>query len=107
MQDKSYMRRCIELGRAAARQGESPVGAIVLRNGRVIAEASERTKKDFDVTAHAEVLAIRGAPPKSHTRRLASVAIGLAMLYVVTFAMLMTLFHDKLGELIRLLQQMS
>ncbi len=60
-QDENYMRRCIELGRAASRKGESPVGSLVVRDGRVIAEASEGTKGDFDVTAHAEVLAIRGA----------------------------------------------
>jgi len=60
-QDENYMRRCIELGRAASRKGESPVGSLVVRDGRVIAEASEGTKRDFDVTAHAEVLAIRGA----------------------------------------------
>ena len=53
------------------------------------------------------ILASRGAAPKSHTRRLASVAIGLGLLYVVTFAVVMALFHDKLGELIRLLQQMG
>ena len=60
-QDENYMRRCIELGRAASREGESPVGSLILRDGRVIAEASEGTKRDFDVTAHAEVLAIRDA----------------------------------------------
>ena len=60
-QDENYMRRCIELGRAASKEGESPVGSLVLRDGRVIAEASEATMRDFDVTAHAEILAIRGA----------------------------------------------
>ncbi len=60
-QDENYMRRCIELGRAASTEGESPVGSLVLRDGRVIAEASEATMRDFDVTAHAEILAIRGA----------------------------------------------
>ena len=49
------------------------------------------------------ILASRGAALKSHTRRLGSVAIGLAALYVVTFAVVMALFHDKLDELFRLL----
>lgn len=53
------------------------------------------------------VLALRGAAAKSRTRRLAFVAVGLAVLYIVTFAVVMILFYDKLGELIRLLQQMS
>jgi tRNA(adenine34) deaminase len=55
------MRQCIEIGRQAARRGESPVGSIVIRAGRVLAEASEATRSSMDVTAHAEVLAIRKA----------------------------------------------
>lgn len=53
------------------------------------------------------VLAVRGAPPQSRSRRVAFLALGLAALYVLTFAVLMVLFHDRLGELVRLLQQLS
>ena len=53
------------------------------------------------------ILAIRGTAPRSRARRMASVALGIAVVYVLTFALVMALFHEKLYELIRLLQQMG
>lgn len=47
--------------RAAAARGEVPVGAVVMRNGVLLAAAGNRTMGDRDPTAHAEMLAIRAA----------------------------------------------
>lgn len=47
--------------RAAAARGEVPVGAVVTRDGAVIARAGNRTRELSDPTAHAEILAIRAA----------------------------------------------
>jgi tRNA(adenine34) deaminase len=47
--------------RAAASRGEVPVGAVVMRDGVVIAREGNRTRERSDPTAHAEVLAIRAA----------------------------------------------
>ncbi len=47
--------------RAAAARGEVPVGAVIVRDGVVIARAGNRTLADRDPTAHAEILAIRAA----------------------------------------------
>ena len=47
--------------REASRLGEVPVGAVVLRDGVVLARAHNRTILDRDPTAHAEMLAIRSA----------------------------------------------
>lgn len=47
--------------RAAAARGEVPVGAVIVRDGAVIARAGNRTLADRDPTAHAEILAIRAA----------------------------------------------
>lgn len=47
--------------REAARRGEVPVGAVVVRDGRVLARAGNRPRALRDPTAHAEVLAIRRA----------------------------------------------
>ena len=47
--------------RGAAEAGDVPVGAIVVRDGEVIARAANRTMRDQDPTAHAELLAIRAA----------------------------------------------
>jgi uncharacterized membrane protein len=53
------------------------------------------------------VLAVRGASPASRSRRLALLALGIAVVYALTFAVVMILFHQKIGELFRLLQQMG
>ena len=47
--------------RAAAARGEVPVGAAVVRSGRMVSAAGNRTLELRDPTAHAEMLAIRGA----------------------------------------------
>lgn len=47
--------------RAAAMRGEVPVGAVVVRDGKVLASAGNRTRELNDPTAHAEILAIRMA----------------------------------------------
>lgn len=60
-EDEHYMRRALELAREAAARGEVPVGAIVVRNGEIVAEGSNRREEDKDPTAHAELLAIREA----------------------------------------------
>lgn len=58
---KSFMDQALDLARAAAAAGEVPVGCVVVRDGRVIARAGNRTITDCDPTAHAEMLAIREA----------------------------------------------
>jgi tRNA(adenine34) deaminase len=50
-----------EAARAAAAADEVPVGAAIVRSGRIIATAGNRTLRDKDPTAHAEMLAIRDA----------------------------------------------
>jgi tRNA(adenine34) deaminase len=56
-----WMRRCLALAWEARSTGESPVGAVIVRDGRILAEASEHVKMPFDVTGHAELIAIRDA----------------------------------------------
>ena len=53
--------RAFDEARLAGARGEVPVGAVVVREGEVIAAAGNRTLADRDPTAHAEVLAIRAA----------------------------------------------
>jgi tRNA(Arg) A34 adenosine deaminase TadA len=51
----------LDEARAAAARSEVPVGAVVVRDGVVLAKAGNRTLTDKDPTAHAEVVAIRAA----------------------------------------------
>ncbi|MEA3064027.1 MAG: tRNA(adenine34) deaminase [Sphingomonadales bacterium] len=55
------MRRALDEARAAAAEGEVPVGAVVARGGTVIAAGRNRMRADNDPTAHAEMVAMRAA----------------------------------------------
>ena len=57
----SYMALALDEARLAAGRGEVPVGAVVVLEGRVLAQAGNRVRELCDPTAHAEVLAIRAA----------------------------------------------
>lgn len=62
------MKRAIKLANKAT--GEIPVGAIIVKNGEIIAETFNQKEFLNDVTAHAEILAIREAEQKLGTWRL-------------------------------------
>lgn len=51
----------LQEARAAAARGEVPVGAVALMDGRIVAQAGNRTRELNDPTAHAEILVIRSA----------------------------------------------
>jgi len=67
----SFMERALVEARAAASRGEVPVGAVIVREGDVVAAAGNRTIADADPTAHAEILAIRAAAGALGSERLA------------------------------------
>jgi tRNA(adenine34) deaminase len=64
------MRRALDEARAAAADGEVPVGAVVARAGTVIASGRNRMRLDSDPTAHAEMVAMRAAAASLGTSRL-------------------------------------
>ena len=55
------MQKALDLAARAARAGEVPVGAVITRDGAVIAEAANQMRGAADPLAHAEILAIRKA----------------------------------------------
>ena len=57
--DEAHMRRCIDIARVARQRGDAPVGALIVRDGRAIAEAGERVDSALDIAGHAEIVAIR------------------------------------------------
>jgi tRNA(Ile)-lysidine synthase len=59
--DLAPMRRALALAAEAGEAGELPVGAVVVVDGVVVGEGANRTERDRDPTAHAEVLALRAA----------------------------------------------
>ena len=68
--DEQYIRNALDLAREAGKRNEVPIGAVIVRDGAIIAAASNRTVRDQDPTAHAEVLAIREASSKLDRWRL-------------------------------------
>ena len=56
-----FMQMAFAQAEAAAERGEVPVGAVVVKDGMVLAEAGNRVEELRDPTAHAEMLAIRAA----------------------------------------------
>lgn len=55
------MLMALEAASMAAQEGEVPVGAVVVKDGKIIAVASNRVEQDIDPTAHAEILVLREA----------------------------------------------
>lgn len=70
MTDLEYMHLAIAQAQAAALRGEVPIGALVVRENRILAAAGNRTLTDCDPTAHAEMLALREAAQRSGNHRL-------------------------------------
>jgi len=68
--DEQYMRNALDLAREAVKRNEVPIGAVVVRNESILAAATNRTIRDQDPTAHAEVIAIREASSKLDSWRL-------------------------------------
>lgn len=61
LMDEKFMRLALLEADAAMAEGEVPVGAVIVSNGRVIARAHNLTERLRDVTAHAEMQAITSA----------------------------------------------
>ncbi|MGQ9849873.1 MAG: tRNA adenosine(34) deaminase TadA, partial [Aggregatilineaceae bacterium] len=61
MDDQTWMRLALDEARRALDHDDVPIGAVVVRDGKVIARAHNRREIDGDPTAHAELLAIRQA----------------------------------------------
>ena len=60
-EDEIYMRQALAEAHAAEREGEIPIGAVIVCKGRIIARAHNLTERLHDVTAHAEMQAITAA----------------------------------------------
>ena len=61
MEKEELMRRAIALSEESVKRGGGPFGAVIARNNKIVAEASNSVTLDNDPTAHAEVNAIRKA----------------------------------------------
>ena len=67
---EKYMRQALREAKKAARLGEVPVGAVIVKDGEVVSRGYNRIECDNDPTQHAEIIAIKRAARKLGTRRL-------------------------------------
>jgi tRNA(adenine34) deaminase len=68
--DERYIRNALDLAREAVKRNEVPIGALIVRGDSIVSAATNRTVRDQDPTAHAELLAIREAAAKLDRWRL-------------------------------------
>jgi tRNA(adenine34) deaminase len=78
-EDSAYMARALELARAAEAAGEVPVGAIIVKDGLVVAEGWNHPIGANDPTAHAEIVALRAAGAALGTYRLTGTTLYVTL----------------------------
>ncbi len=78
-QDIKFMQMALEEARCAAQEGETPIGAVVVSGGEVIASAHNLRERDHDITAHAELLAVRQAAKKKSDWRLGDCTVYVTL----------------------------
>lgn len=77
--DITFMQRALELARQAEAAGEVPVGAVIVKDGVIIAEGSNRPIGANDPTAHAEIVALRAAGQALGTYRLTGTTLYVTL----------------------------
>ena len=73
--DFAFMHQALDEARAAAAAGEVPVGAVLVHGGKTIARSGNRTVRDGDPTAHAEIIVLREAARALGNYRLADTTL--------------------------------
>jgi tRNA(adenine34) deaminase len=77
--DARFMGRALELARMAEAAGEVPVGAVIVRDGEIVAEGWNRPIGTCDPTAHAEIVALRAAGTTLQTYRLTDTTLYVTL----------------------------
>jgi tRNA(adenine34) deaminase len=77
MDDTDYMQLALEEARLAAEAGEVPIGALLVEDDKIVARGNNRTIRDCDPTAHAEIVALREA-----SRTVSNYRLGGMTMYV-------------------------
>ena len=73
--DDEFLHGALAEARAAAASGEVPIGAVLVHDGKILARSGNRTIRDCDPTAHAEIIVLREAARKLGNYRLADTTI--------------------------------
>jgi len=79
MTDADYMQLALEEARLAAEAGEVPIGAVLVQDEKVIARGGNRTIRDCDPTAHAEIVILREASRAMQNYRLSGTTMYVTL----------------------------
>lgn len=96
--DEGFMRRALDLARGGASEGEVPVGAVLVHEGRIVGEGYNRPVCSHDPTGHAEVIALRAG-----AEALGNYRLGGATLYVTLEPCIMcagAIVHARVARLV-------
>jgi len=96
--DEAFMQRALELAQLAQKEGEVPVGSVVVLKERILGEGWNRPISAADPTAHAEIQALRAAASALRNYRLTG-----ATLYVTLEPCVMcvgAMFHARIGRVV-------
>ncbi len=77
--DERWMRAALDAARTCEASDDVPVGAVIVREGEVVASAGNRRESDADPTAHAEMVAIRAAARAAGSWRLDGCALYVTL----------------------------
>jgi tRNA(adenine34) deaminase len=77
--DERWMGRALDLARQAEAAGEVPVGAVLVRNGDIVAEAHNASLSNHDPSAHAEIEVLRAAGKALGNYRLPDTTLYVTM----------------------------
>jgi len=77
MTDEKFMRLALDEARDAAASGEIPVGAVLVKDGAILASAHNLCECNRDATAHAELLAISKACQRVGSWRLSDCTLDV------------------------------
>ncbi len=98
MEDQKYMLMALEEAKIAALDDEVPVGCVIVKDGKVLARSHNQKERFQDVSAHAELLAIREAEEKLGTWHLDG-----AILYVTLEPCMMctgAIVHSRIRQVV-------
>ena len=79
MKDELFMRKALEQAARAAEKGEIPVGAVIVKNGEILAATHNLCEELHDATAHAERLAISEAGERTGSWRLSDCTLYVTL----------------------------
>ena len=77
--DVEFMQIALQEARAAAEAGEVPIGAVLVHDGSIVGRSGNRTIRDCDPTAHAEMIALREGASALANYRLANTTLYVTL----------------------------